>query len=160
MVENNNLKCIYFIYSLEINKKGEITSEHPLLLISIKNKTDEYNINYNIYLHRITIDKEKLKQNETSIKIQLIIKDINKDIYNCFIDISDKNQNIFLYDIEFRINYFLSFFSSNILPQSNLNISEKFEIFRAICIKNIGNNEKINEKKMEDLIYFTQRKIK
>ena len=159
MVENNNLKCIYFIYSLEINKKGEITSEHPLLLISIKNKTDEYNINYNIYLHRITIDKEKLKQNETSIKIQLIIKDINKDIYNCFIDISDKNQNIFLYDIEFRINYFLSFFSSNILPQSNLNISEKFEIFRAICIKNIGNNEKINEKKMEDLIYFTQEKL-
>ena len=160
MIENNNLKYIYFIYSLEINKKGEITSEHPLSLISIKNKTDEYNINYNIYLHRITIDKEKLKQNETSIKIQLIIKDINKDDYNCLIDISDMHQNIFLYDIEFRINNFLSFFSSNTLPQNNLNIEEKFEIFRAICFKNIGNNEKINERKMEDLIYFTQEKLK
>ena len=160
MEENKALKYVYFIYSLEKSKNREIKSDYPLKLINIQNKTDENNIDFIICLYRITIGQIKLKQNEKSIKIQLKVKDTYSNIYEYLIDITDKHQNIFLCDIEFiNANNFSFLFGSPLPPQYNLTIDEKYEMFRAICIKKIKNNEEIDEKKMDDLIYYTQKKL-
>ena len=158
MEENKDLKCVYFIYSLEKNKSREIISEithfQPKIISSI-NKNDEKNVNYDINLYLITVDKTKLKQNETRIKLKFIDKN-NNHIYVCLIDITDKNQNIFLYDIEFEsINSFIFYLKDPPPPQYNLSMDEKYEIFR----NKIKENIEIDEKKFEDLIYYTHKKL-
>ena len=158
MEENKDLKCVYFIYSLEKNKSREIISEithfQPKIISSI-NKNDEKNVNYDINLYLITVDKTKLKQNETRIKLKFIDKN-NNHIYVCLIDITDKNQNIFLYDIEFEsINSFIFYLKDPPPPQYNLSMDEKYEIFR----NKIKENIEIDERKFEDLIYYTHKKL-
>ena len=160
MEENKDLKYVYFIYSLEKNKKREIKSDYPLKLINIQNKTNEINFDFIISLYRITIGQTNLKQDEKTIKIQLIVNDDYKSTYEYLIDINDNHKNIFLYDIEFKnTNNFIFLFTNPLPLQCNLTIDEKYETFRPICIKKVSNREKINEKKMEDLIYYSHRKL-
>ena len=159
MEEKEALKYVYFIYSLEKNKGREIISElkhfEPKIISSI-NKNDEKNINYDINLYLITVDKTKLKQNETRIKLKFLDKN-NKNNYEYLIDITDKHQNIFLYDIEFESanNFIFYLKNSPPFPQYNLSMDEKYEIF-----KNKGkDNMEIDERNFEDLIYYTHKKL-
>ena len=107
MEEKEAFKYVYFIYSLEKNKGREIISDlknfQPKIIYTA-NKKDDKNINYNINLYKITIDKTKLNQNETTIKIRFIDKNFNKNAHEYFIGISDTHKYIYLYDIEFRRN--------------------------------------------------------
>ena len=163
MAEQIALKFVYFLYSIEKDKNRVIISHLKLFqpeIIKTINKIDEKNIDFNINLYKITIDCKKLKRDETSIKIRLIDKDNSKFLYEYSIDITDKRQNIFLYDIDFRIsNSFLAIFLSTFQLQYNLSIDEKYEIFRTMIKNDVKDNEEISKRKLEDLIYYTQKKL-
>ena len=160
MRKNEGIKYVYFIYSLEKNKNREILSEHKPKILTTKIIKDDKNIDFNVNLYEITIDKTKVKKKETTTKIQLTDKDNNKNTFDYFIDIADKNQNIYLYDIEFRnSSNFFAFFSPILPPRYNLSIEEKYEMFRTIIKNDEDDGEEIKERKMDDLIYYTQKKL-
>ena len=152
MKEKKDMKDIYFIYSIEKNKKKEIISDY-LEIIKTINLPNDKNNNLNINLYKISIEKAKLN-NETKIKIKLIDNEGSKNIYEYLIDISENRRNIFLFEnIEFKnVTNFIQLFSSNLPPQNNLTFEEKYEIF-----KNKNNEKNENEKEINDLIYFTQK---
>ena len=142
MDENQDKKYVYFLYRLGEKRNIELSPDFPLIII--KKFCPDIN------LYEIAIDKKKLKKNE-SIKIQLVLEN-NKKSDNISVDISDNRQNIFIYDINFKFrdyeSYFLINSSRNIF---NLNNEKKYRLFKYIC-ENENNN---NERKMEDLIYYT-----
>ena len=164
MEEIKSFKYIYFLYSIEKNKNLEITSFFQVKKLITFDKIDTKNISFNLNIYNIKIDMTKLEKDEKNIiKIQLINND-NKFTYDCSIDISGKSKNIYIYDIEFKkLNNFISLFNPNPPQPYNLNIDEKYEIFKKICkidVDEENEKENDNERKMEDLIYYTQMKLK
>ena len=163
MEEKEAFKYVYFIYSLEKNKGREIISDlknfQPKIIYTT-NKKDEKNVNYNVNLYKITIDKTKLNQNETTIKIRFIDKNFNKNAHEYLIDINDTHKYIYLYDIEFRRNQnnFIFLFALPLLPQYNLTIDEKYEIFRKES-EVLDDDKEVDERNLDDLIYYTQKQL-
>ena len=133
---------VYFIYSLEKDKYWEIISDQPISIISSFCKNNDRNISFNINLYRINIDKTELKNDEKTIKIQLINKNDKKYFYDYSISIYNFLKNLYLYDVEFEK-------SNELAPplQYNLTLDEKYEIF--------SEQRKIDE----NLIILTEEKL-
>lgn len=149
-MEKEKELVIYFLYILEKDKKREITSYFPLEIIN--SKIDEKENIYKINLYKIIVDKSELKEDQKKLKIQLVTEreNNNKETDDYSIDISDNNhKNIYLYDIAFEYQHFLSPILSPHPPQNIITIKEKYEIFKSL------NKNELDE----DLIYFTQKKI-
>ena len=145
MNENVQIKNIYFIYGLELNKNFSIKSDFPIKIINYLEKKNDKNITYKISLYEIVLDKTKIKSNK-SINLYLNEGSSQKGEYS--FNISDKYQNIYLYDIAFKPGIF----SFKSLPeQYNLTFEDKYELFRKFCN---------NENKIANLIHYTDKYIK
>ena len=168
MEDNKILKYIYFIYSIEKDKnidiEIDISSDFKFKNEIIMNKTDTKKVAFNIHLYTIILYMSKINKNEKEIKIKLINRNDNQpNTFLYYINISDERKNIFIYDIEFKnLNNLILLFISRPPLQYNLSLEEKYEIFRKLCITDMEDGDKKendNEIKMEDLIYYTQKKL-
>ena len=145
MDENKPLKYIYFIYGLEENRNLTIKSNFSLTIKSNLEKKNDRNISFKLNLYEIAVDKVTLKQDKS---IYLYLHEKDSKIGEYLIDIIDKCENVYLLnDIIFKYSGFLLFLRG-IPNKYDIKIEEKYEIFRKICDK---------EKKLEDLIYFTDK---
>ena len=164
---NQSYQRIHFIISYIKSKKLELSikekSDSKYINSLQKVKTTETksfkNIPYEIALYNFQINLNKIKNEEKIDKITIILKDENHNIFETKINIYDieEDKDCFLYNFNFEpIKKFLNI--GIILPPSSIMLldSEKFILY-TIYIKEDNLTEKDKEKKIKDLVYYTQK---
>ena len=164
---NQSYQRIHFIISYIKSKKIELSikekSDSDYINYLQKVKTTETksfkNITYEIAIYNFKLYLNKIKNEEKIDKITIILKDENHNMFEAAINIYDieEDKDCFLYNFNFEpIKKFLNI--GIILPPSSLLLldSEKFDLY-TIYIKEDNLTEKDKEKKIKDLVYYTQK---
>ena len=164
---NQSYQRIHFIISYIKSKKLELSikekSDSDYINFLQKVKTTETksfkNISYEIAIYNFKLNLNKIKNEKKLDKITIILKDESNNMFETKINIYDieEDKDCFLYNFNFEpIKKFLNI--GIILPPSSIMLldSEKFDLY-ATYIKEDNLTEKDKEKKIKDLVYYTQK---